>query len=142
MSEPSDEFLTDLYQALTGHVTVDFTEFPPDVQASIRANVRAVLEKHEGRLVGSMDAPEFETTDRGFKHYTPVVTGYGHAVRIYESSAASEPHVWMAINGGLSAVGEKPGEAHVHMTFEQTDEVVVRLMACKANHYQVADQEP
>jgi len=42
----SDQFMTDLYQAITNHCTVDFKEFPADVRESMRANVRAVLAEH------------------------------------------------------------------------------------------------
>ncbi len=29
----------------------------------------------------------YETTDRGFKHYEPIRTDYGHVLVVYESSS-------------------------------------------------------
>ena len=40
----------------------------------------------------------FEVTDRGFRRYEPIPTAYGHVVSVYESSAASEPCVWLEID--------------------------------------------
>ncbi|WP_043654583.1 hypothetical protein [Nocardia thailandica] len=34
---------------------------------------------------------------RGFFHWAPVETAYGDEVSVYESSAASAPHVWLRI---------------------------------------------
>ncbi|MEV6219842.1 hypothetical protein [Nocardia sp. NPDC051833] len=41
-----------------------------------------------------------EYSPRGFYHWEPVETGYGHKVFVYESSAASAPHVWLRILQG------------------------------------------
>lgn len=79
-----------------------------------------------------------ELSNRGFKHYEPIETDYGHVVRVYESSSAMEPHIWLAAvlrtadcRGGL-----EPESAHVHMTIEQAERVRDALDACIANHYQ------
>lgn len=47
-------------------------------------------------------------SDRGFAQYIDkdgVETNYGHVVRVYESSAASAPYVWLNIKG-TTHVGE------------------------------------
>ncbi|AVP67345.1 hypothetical protein [Prescottella equi] len=68
---------------------------------------------------------EITTTPRGFHRYgTPVATTYGHTVDVYESSAASGPHVWLAVESG-----ETTSPGHVHLNEEQARAVVARLQA-------------
>ena len=58
---------------------------------------------------------------RGFHIYgEPVETGYGHTVSVYESSAASGPHVWMRVNGA-------DGDVCAHMDEAQARGVIARL---------------
>jgi hypothetical protein len=105
---------------------------------------------HHGREPGLgqvSGAAEFELSDRGFKHYDPVITQYGHEVRVYESSVATEPCIWLAINltAEMSQAARSniaPCEAHAHMTLEQAKAVKERLESAIANHYQFTDEDP
>lgn len=80
-------------------------------------------------------------TDRGFKHYAPVETVAG-TVLVYESSAATEPKLWLSIDAG----------SHEHLTLAQAAEMRDSLdegaplrdtlsMAIE-RHYQVWDPDP
>lgn len=87
------------------------------------------------------DAP-YETSDRGFRHYEPTPTSYGHEVRIYESSAAMEPHLWLSVeltpeNARDAGSNIEPGRQAAHMTLDQAEEVYNKLGAAIRDHYQV-----
>jgi hypothetical protein len=80
----------------------------------------------------------FDISDRGFKQYEPTMTDRGHEVRIYESSAAMKPCLWIAAErtqercqGGL-----EPEGVHIHVTLEEAQEIHEKLGAAIANHYQ------
>jgi hypothetical protein len=68
-------------------------------------------------------------SERGFVHLDPVRTDYGADVRIYESSAAMAPHIWLAVdqpppkNGGEMA----EAHAHAHMSLPQAEEIHAQL---------------
>lgn len=82
----------------------------------------------------------FKTTDRGFKHYEPIETSYGHEIRVYESSAATRPCIWLSVklteeesrNSGIA-----PCEANAHMTIEQAEMVRDAIDTAIKNHYQI-----
>lgn len=64
-------------------------------------------------------------SDRGFIHLEEIATDYGAIVRIYESSSAEAPKLWMAAeqppprySGALEAAS-----VHVHMTIEQAERI-------------------
>lgn len=66
---------------------------------------------------------------RGFHVYgDPVSTDYGAKIRVYESSAASGPHVWMSVTPG-SVQPDKGGSVAAHMDATQTRAVIARLQA-------------
>lgn len=54
--------------------------------------------------------------DRGFLAYAggPIKTSYGHTINVYESSAASAPHVWVAVSESREVDGH-----NAHLTLEQ-----------------------
>ncbi len=62
-------------------------------------------------------------SDRGFLYHSPIETAYGAIVRFYESSAASGPHIWMAVEQPppvlASDLPQHPGRVHAHMTLDQ-----------------------
>lgn len=81
-------------------------------------------------------------SDRGFKHYMPIkgsvinaltdeVVEDGSLVRVYESSAAFEPYVWLAVGG---REGESP--AHAHLSMSAITVLIKQLQHVQANHYQ------
>lgn len=62
---------------------------------------------------------------RGFNSMPTLVTAYGEKVRLYESSAADGPHVWLAVN-----------DASAHMTLAQLQKLIDQAQWLIANHYQ------
>jgi len=60
---------------------------------------------------------EITTSARGFEHYGSTETAYRNTVSVYESSAASGPHLWLSIDDDATA----------HMTLEQAKEIRDRL---------------
>lgn len=76
------------------------------------------------------------TSERGFEHYDPIPTSYGHDVRIYESSSANEPRLWMAIEKTERSQIDDPSV--VHLTFGQAEQIIQTLQTAMAYHYQLA----
>lgn len=75
-----------------------------------------------------------EYSDRGFAHDEPIASTYGATVRVYESSAAAGPHIWLSIVGtahlepGVQTedrAGTRtcPGSVAAHLTVEQAKAV-------------------
>lgn len=87
----------------------------------------------------------YKLSDRGFKQYEPVRTAYGHDVTVYESSAASSPHLWLRIEESDEShrmgMHEEAGNMGAHLTLEQAAEIRDQLDAAIKNHYQ-SDGEP
>ena len=69
-------------------------------------------------------------TDRGFRHAPPVAGSYGGEARVYESSAASAPHVWVGV------VDHQDGDAAVHLTLEAALEYAENIVRVCRLHYQ------
>lgn len=88
-----------------------------------------------------MTQPQY--SERGFKFFGPVPSTYGGDVRVYESSAAAGPHVWLRITCPAS-LNEPDGptiEAVAHLT--RVDATLLRdqLTYLIEHHYQVAPDE-
>jgi hypothetical protein len=66
-----------------------------------------------------------ETSERGFDRYPAIPGAYGGEVSIYESSAASGPHVWLKVT-----------ESPLHLTAENATKLAEQLLALVAGHYQ------
>ena len=73
---------------------------------------------------------------RGFHQYgRPVVCTYGSKVEVYESSAASGPHVWLSIDAAAwhevrdHVSSSKPAQATAHLNAKQARAVIARLQA-------------
>jgi hypothetical protein len=77
------------------------------------------------------EEPQYEITDRGFVHWTPVTTTYGHEVRVYESSAAEQACMWLALGEGQV---EDDGDRCAHLTYEQALQVHGRIGAWLERH--------
>lgn len=61
-----------------------------------------------------------ELSERGFEQYGEVETKYGHTIRVYESSSASGPHVWMQTrqspeSGAPHGMGPEEATAHLDL---------------------------
>ena len=78
-------------------------------------------------------------TDRGFKHTTPVPSEYGGQIHVYESSAASAPHIWLSLDypANLNEPNGEMLEGVAHLTLDSVDELIDRLQYLRDNHYQV-----
>jgi len=61
-------------------------------------------------------------TERGFADYAEFNDSYGARVRVHQSSAASEPKVWIFVD---NPNGDNHGA--IHLTVEQTERLVVVL---------------
>lgn len=78
-----------------------------------------------------MSAIEITENQRGFHQYgEPVVCTYGSTIRVYESSAAMGPHVWLNVKcDGVSLHDQPEGEGTAHLNEEQARELIARLQA-------------
>lgn len=75
-------------------------------------------------------------TDRGFSHMPPIDGTYdGHQVQVkaFESSAASEPCLWLKV-----ADGER--KATVHLTVESALRLADQIRLLATNHYQLTEE--
>jgi len=77
-----------------------------------------------------------KTSSRGFKYLDDLKTDYGHTVRVYESSAAFRPCLWMKVNGEGNSCGDVETELSVHMTLNQAQNLRDQLTLLIENHYQ------
>jgi hypothetical protein len=77
-------------------------------------------------------------SNRGFKHFEPVPS-YGGFMRVYESSAASGPHVWALIECpvDMNDCAGPTKEATVHLTLENAALLRDQLTYLIEHHYQV-----
>ena len=77
---------------------------------------------------------------RGFMHYPPVRCTYLSDVTVSESSAASEPHVWLTVSELDDLNTRDPDgprhDANAHLTFEQAEQIRDQLTSVMFNHYQ------
>lgn len=79
-------------------------------------------------------------TSRGFKHMPELNVDYGSTVRLYESSAANAPHVWLSVTAPANpAAPEQPRvttTAHMHINdLEALRDQIDYLLE---NHYQLS----
>lgn len=77
-------------------------------------------------------------TNRGFRYVEPVkaTPGYDGLVRVYESSAASRPCVWISADPSDMVVGTT-----VHLTVEDALMFAEDIIRVCRNHYQWAGPE-
>jgi len=94
------------------------------------------VEKMPDHLVPTM-------TDRGFLHLPPI-EGF-HAgrpdgkVRVYESSAASGPHIWVNVEGDYVTPGsvQRGVDVSIHLPLEDALKLAEQIKWLVKNHYQV-----
>lgn len=80
------------------------------------------------------DPSTHTTTDRGFKHMLPVEAARGVAsVKVYESSNAEHPCVWLNVIEGGDAI------ATIQLTTEKARFLGEQLIWLADNHYQAKD---
>lgn len=73
------------------------------------------------------------TSDRGFDAYPPIPSEYGGEVSVYESSAASGPHIWLRAREAMR--GQPEVEAALHLTAENAWRLSEQLRALVRDHY-------
>lgn len=78
----------------------------------------------------AQDGTEDTITSRGFRHTPEVLGEYGGHVKVYESSGASEPQVWLA------AQSPEGTEAHVLLTVDNALVLAENLLRLRRLHYQ------
>ena len=86
--------------------------------------------------------PDPEITGRGFQRHAPVPSEYGGHVEVYESSAASGPHIWLRVESpvDLNNPAGDMKEGVAHLTLDNAVLVRDQLTQLIENHYQVRDQ--
>lgn len=80
-----------------------------------------------------------QQTDRGFIHHQEIESSYGGFIRVYESSAASHPHIWVRVKCPVD-LNNPEGEmleAVSHLTVENASILVAQLQHLLENHYQM-----
>jgi hypothetical protein len=70
-------------------------------------------------------------SDRGFHQYgEDHRCCYGTKIRVYESSSAEGPHVWLALEQDVTVLNKpEPGIAHAHLDEAQARILIARLQA-------------
>lgn len=93
-------------------------------------------------LVEATIEPEFEVTDRGFKRLMPIGGTMGGRIRVYESSNAMRPCVWVATDELDDLSGPVDGPVHTSRIELAIEDIVVlrdQLDWMVRNHYQAED---
>lgn len=89
------------------------------------------------------EAPEgLSTSDRGFKRFEAVPSTYGGEVKVYESSAAEGPHLWLNATAPVS-LNEPDGAqvtAALHITLDAAALLRDQLDYLVQNHYQRVEE--
>lgn len=81
--------------------------------------------------------PKFTMSDRGFIDLEPITCSYGSKVRVYESSSAESPHIWLNIKVDPEILhGQPEGEGTAHLTLSQARALRDQLHWMIQNHYQ------
>lgn len=94
-----------------------------------------------------MDTPNIVLTPRGFKHLDPIPGAYGGAVKIYESSAAMHPHIWLSVTEANDINAWVRGdqsagvhEALSHLRLEDAEVLRDQLTWLIENHYHLSEE--
>jgi hypothetical protein len=86
--------------------------------------------------------PGITLSSRGFKRGEPIPSTYGGAVRVYESSSAMAPHLWVAVTcpADLNKPDGPEVEAVAHITLESAEALRDQLTFLIDHHYQMDDR--
>jgi len=82
------------------------------------------------------------TSDRGFVRLPPIPSEYGGNVRVYESSAAMGPHIWLTATAPAN-LNEPDGpavQAPIHLTLDNARKLAEQIQFLVANHYQAVTE--
>jgi hypothetical protein len=80
-------------------------------------------------------------SDRGFSRLPEIPGAYGGMVRVYESSAASAPHLWLQVDIPAGVTHAEREKATIHLAVEDALKLAEQLQHLVANHYQGVDPE-
>jgi hypothetical protein len=90
--------------------------------------------------VGRKNTPhlEYEVSDRGFLSLPAIPSSYGGQVRVYESSSAEHPHIWLNAEApkDLNKPEGEMVEAPLHLTIENAEALAEQLTWLVEQHYQ------
>lgn len=75
--------------------------------------------------------------------FDPLPSTYGGDVQVYESSAASGPHIWVRVRcpENLNEPNGRMVDAVAHMTSEDARTLGEQLLHLTDNHYQELDRD-
>lgn len=76
-------------------------------------------------------------TDRGFAHLDSVICRDGDLIKVYESSLATEPAVWLQVIENGTPTGEEDVRVVAHCSLDDIRRLMERLQWMLDNHYQV-----
>lgn len=90
---------------------------------------------------------EPKVTPRGFRYFDPVLSSYPNAltdevvhgpenVRVYESSAAAGPYLWLAVK---DPEDPRPGRATAHLGLDDAKELRDQIDWFLTHHYQLPE---
>lgn len=87
--------------------------------------------------------PLDDQSGRGFTHLPPMPSVYGGTTRVYESSAASAPHIWLATEcpANLNEPDGPTIEAVSHLTVENALLLADQIVNLVASHYQLERED-
>ena len=82
---------------------------------------------------------EHTVTSRGFKHLTPITGTYPYnwLLKVYESSAAFDPAIWIAAESDSS---EGHAEVHAHLNLDEATLLRDQLSWIIDNHFLVSSK--
>lgn len=75
-------------------------------------------------------------SDRGFRHMPPVVGTYDSTVKLYESSAADGPHVWLMITSTDRRYDDCNSSLTAHLELTELVKLGEQIEWMKTHHYQ------
>ena len=70
--------------------------------------------------------------ERGFAYYPEIDGTYADMVKVYESSAASRPHMWLHVQDSA----DFNEYVTVHLSIENAVKLAEQILHLAANHYQ------
>lgn len=77
-----------------------------------------------------------QRSDRGFSRLPEIPGAYGGTVRVYESSKASGPHIWLQVDLPAEAGRSEREKATIHLSAEDATKLAEQIQYLVANHYQ------
>jgi hypothetical protein len=85
-----------------------------------------------------------DMSNRGFKHMPQIEGAYPGFVRVYESSAASAPHVWLDASTPIDLNNPEGGwsGAAVHLSMAGLGQLIDQLIYLRDHHYQNEAETP